>query len=81
MTYRKQYNELKRPPSPPTRYTTQAGDPVWVRVGLGWCAAKVLETGLRTVRVWFSTGAKEERPYSDLRWRHNDETPEKEGGN
>lgn len=74
MTYRKQYKELKRPPQPPTRYTTTPDDPVWVRVGTGWCAAKVIETKRETARVHFLTGAKEERPYSDLAWRF-DETP------
>ena len=75
MTYRKQYKELKRPPQPPTRYTTTPDDPVWVRVGQGWCAAIVIETNrTREARVKFLTGAKEWHLYSDMRWRL-DETP------
>jgi sRNA-binding protein len=78
MTYRKQYKELKRAPSPPTRYTTTLGDLVWVKVGGGWCAAKVIETKRDSARVHFLTGAKEERPYGDLRWRRDDIPPKGE---
>jgi hypothetical protein len=76
VTYRKQYKELKRPPAPPTRYTTQPEDAVWVRVGQGWCAAKVLDSKREAARVHFLTGAKEERPYHELRWRYDDVPPE-----
>lgn len=76
MTYRKRYNELKRPPSPPTRYTTQPEDAVWVRVGSGWCAAKVLDPKRDSAKVHFLTGAKEDRPYADLQWRHDDTPPQ-----
>lgn len=53
----------------PTRYTTQPGDPVWASVGQGWCAGVAIRCGREAATVKFTTGAKEPRPYLELRWR------------
>lgn len=54
-----------------TRHIVQPGDPVWVRIGQGECAGKVITVykNKDCVTVKFLTGAREEVECARMRFR------------
>jgi hypothetical protein len=52
-----------------TRHIVRPGDPVWVKVGLGECAAKVITIHRDYAVVKFLTGAREKAAWDTMRFR------------
>jgi len=55
-----------------TRHIVQPGDPVWVRIGVGECAGKVIHIHRDYAVVKFLTGAREKASWSAMRFREED---------
>lgn len=55
-----------------TRHIVQPGDPVWVRIGVGECAGKVIHIHRDYAVVKFLTGAREKAAWSAMRFREED---------
>lgn len=55
-----------------TRHIVQPGDPVWVRIGVGECAAKVINIHRDYAVVKFLTGARDKAVWSNMRFREED---------
>lgn len=55
-----------------TRHIVQPGDPVWVRIGVGECAGKVINIHRDYAVVKFLTGAREKVLWSVMRFRQED---------
>jgi len=56
-----------------TYHMTQLGDPVWVRIGQGWCAAQVIHIRRTHAVVKFVTGAREKAEWGNMRFRKDRE--------
>jgi hypothetical protein len=55
-----------------TRYIVRPGDAVWVRIGVGECAAKIINIHRDYAVVKFLTGAREKAAWSTMRFREED---------
>lgn len=58
-----------------TYYIAQLGDPVWVRVGIGWCAANIIHVRRGYAMVKFITGAREKTAWTAMRFRKGEQPP------
>jgi hypothetical protein len=58
-----------------TRYISQPGDPVWVKIGVGWCAGIIIGKRRAYAVVKFLTGAREKVTWTAMRFRKGEEQP------
>jgi hypothetical protein len=58
-----------------TYYITQLGDPVWVRIGIGWCAGYIIRKKRQYAMVKFITGAREKVAWPSMRFRKGEQPP------
>jgi hypothetical protein len=60
-----------------TRYITKIGDPVWCKIGVGWCAGHLIgyrrRDGIDRPYLKFLTGAREVREWHELRFRDGED--------
>jgi len=52
-----------------TYYIAKLGDPVWVQIGVGWCAGQIVHIKREYALVKFQTGAKERATWRAMRFR------------
>jgi len=58
-----------------TYYIAQLGDPVWVRIGIGWCAGIIVQARREYATVKFLTGARERAEWKSMRFRKGEAQP------
>jgi hypothetical protein len=59
-----------------TRYIAQLGNPVWVKIGVGWCAGIIIGIRRDHAIVKFLTGAREKVTWTTaMRFRNGEEQP------
>jgi len=58
-----------------TWYIAKLGDPVWVRIGVGWCAGIIIGSKREYAVVKFVTGAKERTQWAAMRFRKDEQPP------
>ena len=58
-----------------TYYIAQLGDPVWVRIGIGWCAGIIVSSRREYATVKFLTGAREKTAWPTMRFRKGEQPP------
>jgi hypothetical protein len=59
-----------------TWYIAKLGDPVWVRIGVGWCAGIIVGSKRQYALVKYLTGAKEMVAWSAMRFRRSEVQPD-----
>jgi hypothetical protein len=75
------YMKLRIQPRPNTRrdvvtyYIAKLGDPVWVRVGIGWCAGTIIHVRRQYAVIKFTTGAREKTEWKTMRFRKGEQPP------
>jgi len=58
-----------------TYYIAQLGDPVWVRIGIGWCAGIIVSSRREYATVKYLTGARERAAWKTMRFRKGEQPP------